>query len=156
MDSSTSPDERLRRDALRQRIGTLANLLDTAFRVPGTRIRFGVDALIGLIPGFGDVFGVVMGLWMIWQARGVRAPVRMQLKMLMNLLIEGVIGIVPIIGDAFDVMWQANQRNRQILMDWMDEQDRGKPPPSRFPWLWLALAALVVVGLFAWLLRTQT
>lgn len=154
MDSSTSPDERVRRDALRQRIGTLANLLDTAFRVPGTRIRFGVDALIGLIPGFGDVFGVAMGLWMIWQARGVRAPVRMQIKMLMNLLIEGVIGIVPIIGDAFDVMWQANQRNRQILMDWMDEQDQVEPPPSRFPWLWLALAALVVVGLFAWLLRT--
>ena len=131
MDPAALPDDQARREAVRQRIGSLANLLDTAFRIPGTRIRFGADALIGLIPGIGDVFGVALGLWMIWQARGVRAPLRLQIKMLLNLGIEGLIGIVPVIGDAFDVMWQANQRNRRILLDWMDSQDQVAPQPRR-------------------------
>ena len=154
MDPAALPDDQARREAVRQRIGSLANLLDTAFRIPGTRIRFGADALIGLIPGIGDVFGVALGLWMIWQARGVRAPLRLQITMLLNLGIEGLIGIVPVIGDAFDVMWQANQRNRRILLDWMDSQDQVAPQPRRAKGLWLGLAALAVVALLAWILHT--
>lgn len=152
MDTQTSPQAQAKRQQLRERLGKLANILDTAWQIPGTRIRLGADALIGLVPVAGDVVGLGLGLWMIWQARSVQAPPRLQGKMLLNLGIEAVIGIVPFVGDAFDVLWQANQRNRRVLIDWMDEQDRVDPPASKRGWLvWLAagcalLAALLWAG----------
>ena len=130
---------------LRQRLDDLATMLDSAIRIPGTQIRFGADALIGLIPGVGDLLGLALGLWLIWQARGVKAPGRLQLKMLGNLAIEAVIGVVPLLGDLFDVLWQANQRNRKVLIDWMDEQAQTEDLPKRRGWIiWLALGITVI------------
>lgn len=122
-------------------------MLDSAIRIPGTQIRFGADAVIGLIPGVGDLLGLALGLWMIWQARGVKAPGRLQLKMLGNLAIEAVVGIVPLLGDFFDLLWQSNQRNRKILIDWMDEQSKvDETPPARGWVLWVAVAAATIVA----------
>ena len=137
------------RAAVRQRISVLAQTLDTAFRIPGTRIRFGVDALIGLIPGIGDLFGLLLGLWLIWQARSVHAPVRLQLRMLANLGLETVVGIVPVVGDTFDVFWKANLRNRNVLIEWMDEQDQTHNPGRSSLWFWCLLGVAVLAGLIA-------
>lgn len=151
MNQQTSSSAQVQRQQLRTRLEQLANLLDTAWRIPGTRVRFGVDGLIGLVPVAGDLAGMAMGLWMIWQARSVKAPLRLQIKMLLNLGIEAVIGIVPLIGDAFDVLWQANQRNRRVLLKWMDKQDRTDAPKSRRGWMvWLAAAA-VLAGVVWWI-----
>ena len=150
MDIDTSVETQLQQQQLRQRLDRLARVLDTAFRIPGTRIRFGADALIGLVPGVGDVAGLALGLWLIWQARGVQAPAPLQMKMLGNLGIETLLGIVPVLGDAFDVLWQANQRNRQLLINWMDEQARlqQKPPPRPWPLILVGglLLALLLLG----------
>ncbi len=133
------------RQQLRLKLAQMARVFDTAWRIPGTRIRFGADALIGLIPGVGDLIGVATGLWLIWQARGVQAPPRLQLRMLGNLAIEGLLGIIPVLGDAFDVLWQSNQRNRKILVDWMDAQDaqERQAGAGRSPRSWLLPLLLI-------------
>jgi uncharacterized protein DUF4112 len=97
------------------RIDALATLLDTAFLVPGTNIRFGFDAMIGLIPGIGDVITTALSLYIVGEARALGAPRHLILRMLANVALDGVVGAVPLLGDAFDVMWRANRRNIALL-----------------------------------------
>lgn len=112
-----------------ERIQRVARLMDNAIGIPGTQLRLGLDALIGLIPGVGDVAGLVVGLWVVQQARGVGAPRKIQIDMLRNLAIETVLGSVPVLGDLFDVAWQANQRNWQLLDAWL----KSTAPPTATP-----------------------
>lgn len=141
-----------RRQVVRQRVTHLARLLDDLVGIPGTRLRIGLDALIGFIPVAGDLAGLALGLWLLWQAREVRTPWRLRLKMLGNLGVEAVIGLVPLFGDIFDIAWQANQRNRTLLLDWMDAEDRKAvaPPAGSLPWWPLALVALLLLAVFIW------
>ena len=97
------------------RLDALANLLDTAFIVPGTNIRFGADALIGLVPGIGDVVTTLISLYIVAEARALGAPRRVIARMLANVALDGVVGAVPIAGDLFDVAWRANRRNVALL-----------------------------------------
>jgi hypothetical protein len=108
----TRPRSRAERIA---RLDVLASLLDTAFIVPGTNIRFGVDALIGLVPGIGDVVTTLMSLYIVQEARALGAPRHLIARMLVNVALDGVVGAVPLLGDAFDVMWRANRRNMALL-----------------------------------------
>jgi len=108
----TRPRSRAERIA---RLDVLASLLDTAFIVPGTNIRFGVDALIGLVPGIGDVVTTLMSLYIVQEARALGAPRHLIARMLVNVALDGVVGAVPLLGDAFDVMWRANRRNVALL-----------------------------------------
>ena len=97
------------------RIDALATLLDTAFIVPGTNIRFGVDAMIGLIPGIGDVITTAMSLYIVREARALGVPHHLIVRMLGNVALDGIVGAVPLLGDVFDVMWRANRRNIALL-----------------------------------------
>ena len=108
----TRPRSRAERIA---RLDALASLLDTAFLVPGTNIRFGVDALIGLVPGIGDAITTLMSLYIVREARELGAPRHLIARMLVNVALDGVVGAVPLLGDAFDVMWRANRRNMTLL-----------------------------------------
>lgn len=93
----------------------LSHLLDDFLRIPGTQIRFGLDGIIGLIPGVGDVIGA-MASWIIILAAWLRGVPRITLaRMLANVAIETVIGSVPVLGDAFDIAWKANRRNFALL-----------------------------------------
>ena len=93
----------------------LSHLLDDFLRIPGTQIRFGLDGIIGLIPGVGDVIGA-MASWIIILAAWLRGVPRVTLaRMLANVAIETVIGTVPVLGDAFDIAWKANRRNFALL-----------------------------------------
>jgi hypothetical protein len=95
-------------------------LLDTAFVVPGTSIRFGVDGLIGLVPGIGDAVTTALSLYIVHEAWQLGAPRRVITRMLANVALDGFIGAVPVAGDVFDVMWRANKRNVRILREWLD------------------------------------
>ena len=97
------------------RIDALATLLDTAFIVPGTNIRFGFDAMIGLIPGIGDVITTAMSLYIVREARALGVPHHLIVRMLGNVALDGIVGAVPLLGDVFDVMWRANRRNIALL-----------------------------------------
>jgi hypothetical protein len=101
------------------RIDALATLLDTAFIVPGTNVRFGFDALLGLVPGIGDAVTTAMSLYLVHEARQLGVPRYLLLRMLGNVAIDGIVGAVPVLGDAFDVMWRANRRNVRLLQDWL-------------------------------------
>jgi hypothetical protein len=106
------------------RLDALANLLDTAFIVPGTNIRFGFDAMIGLVPGIGDAITTVISLYIVREARELGAPRHLVARMLVNVAIDGVVGAVPFLGDAFDVMWRANRRNMALLRKHLDNDNR--------------------------------
>ena len=106
------------------RLDALANLLDTAFFIPGTNIRFGVDAMIGLIPGIGDAITTLMSLYIVREARELGAPRHLIARMLINVALDGVVGAVPFLGDAFDVMWRANRRNMALLQNHLAAEAR--------------------------------
>jgi hypothetical protein len=93
----------------------LAQLMDSIFRVPGSRIRFGMDALIGLIPGIGDLVTSFVSLYLLSAARQFGVPRVTLLRMALNVVIDLVLGAIPFIGDAFDLFWKANQRNLALL-----------------------------------------
>ena len=104
------------------RIDALATLLDTAFILPGTNIRFGLDALIGLVPGIGDVVTTAMSLYIVHEAHQLGAPGHVLARMVANVALDGFVGAVPLVGDAFDVAFRANRRNIALLRDWMERE----------------------------------
>ena len=99
-------------------------LLDVAFIVPGTNVRYGIDGLIGLIPVIGDIITTAISLWLVREARALGAPWHLTMRMLGNVALDGVVGAVPLVGDAFDVMFRANVRNVKMLQRWMEKQPR--------------------------------
>jgi hypothetical protein len=105
------------------RLDALASLLDTALLIPGTDIRFGLDALIGLVPGIGDAVTTAMSLYIVHEARQLGAPGHVIARMLANVALDGVVGAVPLVGDAFDVMWRSNKRNMRLLYDWLEREE---------------------------------
>ncbi len=106
------------------RLERLARLMDDGGRVPRTSVRFGLDALIGLIPGIGDLVGGLISLYVLIEAWRLGAPRRLLMRMLLNILADGILGSVPVLGDLFDVAWKANRRNLRLLTDYL-ERTRG-------------------------------
>jgi hypothetical protein len=119
-----NPFANLTREQRIARIEAIAKLLDVAFVLPGTNIRYGIDGLIGLIPIVGDIITTAISLWLVREARALGAPWYITARMLGNVAVDGVVGIVPFAGDAFDVMFRANMRNVRLLRRWLDKQPR--------------------------------
>ena len=134
------PAERARLEDALQRLDNSARLLDSQFRIPFTRIRFGLDPLIGLLPGIGDAAGLVLSLYLMVEAVRLGAGTRQVVKMAGNVLVEFVVGLVPLFGDAFDFYWKANNRNAALLRSYIEKrlEPAGKP---RKPWVQYALIA---------------
>ncbi len=103
-------------------LDAIAKLLDVAFIVPGTKFRYGIDGLIGLIPVVGDIITTAISLWLVREARALGAPWHVTARMLGNVALDGVVGLVPVAGDAFDVMFRANVRNVRLLRRWLEKQ----------------------------------
>jgi hypothetical protein len=114
----------LTREERLARLDAIARLLDVAFVVPGTNIRYGIDGLIGLVPVIGDIITTAISLWLVREARALGAPWHVTARMLGNVAFDGVIGLVPVVGDAVDVMFRANIRNVRMLKRWLDKQPK--------------------------------
>ncbi len=97
------------------RIALIARLLDELITIPGTRHHLGLDAIVGLIPGFGDVASAAVGGWVILEAARFRLPRIVLARMVANTLVDLVIGVVPIVGDLFDVVFKSNSRNLSLF-----------------------------------------
>ena len=136
-------------DAKLAQARALARLLDRAFTIPGTKITFGVDALLGLIPGGGDVAGAVFSAWLILLGSRMGLPRHVLTQMVTNVAIDTLGGSVPVIGDLFDVAWKANSKNLAILERFADSQLEGKRVASKsLVYAAIALIALLVIGGF--------
>ena len=128
----------------RQRMEKLAWLLDGAIRIPGTRLKFGLDSIIGLIPVVGDVAGLLIGSAILYESLRIGAPRPLIYKMLRNSAVDALGGLIPGIGDLFDFAFKSNQRNARLLMEHLDALEaRSAAKAHRSP-----LLALLVVTAF--------
>ncbi len=120
-------------------------LLDSAFRVPGTQLRFGWDPIIGLVPWAGDVATALLACALIVQAHQMRVPRVVQLRMLINVAADVLVGLVPFLGDVADVFWKANARNMQLL----ERHAAQAQPPTLADYLFVGLVLAAVLAVAA-------
>jgi Domain of unknown function (DUF4112) len=114
-----------RSDAERfRRLDRLATLLDTALVIPGTRIRFGADALIGLVPAIGDAITTALSAYIVYEAHRLGAPTRLLARMIGNVALDTAITAVPVAGNVADVFFRANRMNIRLLREWMEREGR--------------------------------
>ena len=93
----------------------LAHWLDSRFRIPGTRIRFGLDSLLGLVPGVGDAATTLPAAYMLYRAHRLGVPKSMLARMGWNVVMDLAVGAIPVVGDLFDLGFKANRRNVELL-----------------------------------------
>lgn len=110
----------LERRAARERLERLAFLMDSAVRIPGLGIRVGADALLGLVPGLGNLATTVVSAWIVHEAWRLGVPKRVLLRMIGNVALDSMIGAVPVAGNVADVFWRANRRNVRLLARHLD------------------------------------
>ncbi len=106
------------------KLDALATLMDSAIVIPGTNIRFGADALIGLIPGIGDAVTAGVSCLIILEARRMGAPHHVVARMIGNVALDGLVGVIPVVGDIFDVAFRANLRNMRLLRKHFERVER--------------------------------
>jgi hypothetical protein len=104
------------------RVEALARLMDGVFTLPGTNLRLGLDAIVGLVPVAGDVISGLISSYLIWEARRIGAPRWLVARMMANTLLDTTLGAIPLVGDAFDVMFRANMRNMALLRRHMERR----------------------------------
>jgi hypothetical protein len=127
-----------------ENLDLLSRVLDDWFQIPGTSIRFGLDGIVGLIPGLGDILGglastiIIVAAWF----RGI--PYIALMRMVVNVGIEVIIGMVPLLGDAFDIAWKANRRNYALLTRHIHEPRRH----AWRDWVFLFLIGVVLLTIF--------
>ena len=132
---------------LLRRVQLVATVLDDAVRIPGTSFRVGIDPLVGLVPGLGDLLGGVASLYIILEAGRAGAPASVLLRMAANVGIDTVVGSIPVLGDLFDFGWKSNTRNARLL-----ERHLAQPAATRRASMALiigVLAALALLGVAA-------
>jgi len=113
-----------REEAARARLDAIARLLDSRWRVPGTGIRFGADAVLNLVPGFGLLAAKGVSAYLIWEARRLGVPFGTLLRMVGNVGLDAVISAVPLAGWVGDVFYRANLRNMALLREHLDRRGR--------------------------------
>ncbi len=128
------------------RATALARALDSAIRIPGTRIRVGLDPVAGLIPGVGDLVGAALASYLLVLAARHGAPSSILLRMASNLALDSLVGAVPILGDAFDVGWKANLRNLALLQQHLDRPAATRRSSRVFVAALFTGVALLAVG----------
>lgn len=136
-----------RRSSQFQRLSWISHLLDNAIPVPGTGFRFGLDPILGLIPAVGDGLGAILSVVIIWESAQLGASRPTLIRMIWNVLFEAVVGIVPVLGDLFDVTWKANAKNFSLLEQEIDAPDTSRQINQGFLILLLLGLGAILLGL---------
>ena len=140
--------EAKQRDTLR-RLEKFSRLTDSSIGIPFTRFKIGLDAIIGLLPGVGDLAGLLLSAYVLIEAQRVGASRAVKLRMLRNMGVDFLGGLLPVVGDAFDAIYKANTRNTLLLKRYLEAQLAVEPPPPPFPWkmlIGLSLLFAVILG----------
>jgi len=147
-----------RLSAAERRITLVGRILDDLVEIPGTKRRIGVEPVIGLLPGAGDLLSAIVGIWLIVEATRFKLPAVVVTRMALNTLVDLVIGIVPILGDLFDFAFKSNARNAALFRRYAADPTSS----TREHKLVLIGAILAIVGigwlvvtLIAWLLSVE-
>ena len=125
-------------DALRR----WARIFDSAFRIPGTQITFGIDPILGLVPGLGDMVSPVFSLFFIWHGLRLGVPKVVLARMVLNVLIDSGVGAIPVVGDLFDFGWKANAWNLALL----ERHAMPGRPATSADYLFVTLCAVVILA----------
>lgn len=132
-----------------ERARDLARVMDRAVRIPGTQIWLGLDAVIGLVPGFGDAAGALIAAYPLWVGARMRVGGPVLARMLLNVAVDAIVGAVPLLGDVFDVGWKANVRNVALLDAWAADPARTRSA-SRGVLVGVMAGVLLLVVALAW------
>jgi hypothetical protein len=127
----------------------IATWLDNAVRIPGTGVRVGIDPLLGLAPGLGDTVSALLSGWIVVRAAGLGASPATLARMTGNILVDALVGAVPVLGDIFDFGFKANQRNLVLLESQLADPDRRRVHDRRLVVAVAVAAVLIPVGLAA-------
>lgn len=130
-------------------LDALATLTDSAFRIPGLNIRFGLDSIIGLIPGLGDIITTLMSLYVL--AAGVRygVPRATMARMGLNVAVDAIVGAIPLVGDLFDVFWKANEKNVALIRRHVNAPLHDKTRFQRRDKWFVVIAAVILLAILA-------
>lgn len=110
-------------DATLARVRTVATLMDSRFTLPGTNVRVGLDAVLGLVPVVGDMAGQLVSVYLITEARRLGVPNPVLGRMIANTMVDALVGSIPIVGDVFDALFKANVRNLALLVRHLEQSD---------------------------------
>jgi len=140
-------------------LDTLAKLMDSQFKIPGTNLKFGLDAIIGLVPGAGDMAGFLVSGYMVIVMVQNGASGFVLARIMLNVLIDALIGSIPFIGDIFDFAFKANERNMKLVREhYLDGRHRGGAWKVIVPFLFILFAFFAGVvwmayALVGWLIN---
>jgi len=136
-------------DRSKAQLDHIAWLMDECIRIPGVNWRFGIDALIGLIPGAGDILGGLIGLLLLVRAFQYRLPKVVITRMILNNLIDVTVGSIPLLGDAFDFFWKSNSKNMTLFHEYAGQPEASTTRHWLFLWLLISLFLFVFFLIFA-------
>lgn len=139
-----------------QHLRKLSDLWDRSIVIPGIKFRIGLESLVGLIPLGGDAIGILLSIYILFQSLQFHLPRTVLLRMLFNIILDGVVGSIPILGDLFDTTWKANTRNVNLLEAHLRVQEPVNIPQTD-KWLFIQIfgilisVIIVLVSLFIWI-----
>lgn len=140
----------IERQKARKRLERVAWYLDNSIPIPGLEARIGIDGLIGLLPGVGDTLGALLSSYLLGEAARLGAPKSVLVKMAFNIALDALVGAIPVLGDLFDFVWKANQRNVELLNEYLDRPRKTVVSSRIFAWV-LAIALIGFVVFIGWL-----
>ena len=135
------------RSAALHRLRSLAHLLDNAIPIPGTSYRIGIDPIVGLLPGGGDLVMAAFSVYIVWESARLGLPRSTVIQMVSNLVLDTVTGTVPVAGDLLDVTWKANIKNIRLLEAHIDSPQHQKKADKGFVLLLLFGFLALVIGI---------
>lgn len=124
-----------------------AELLDSWFTIPGTKIQVGLDPILGLVTGIGDLAGASLSVYFMFYATRLGANSSVLLRMFMNIMADLIIGAIPILGDLFDVAWKANLRNVKLLEMLEEDPEELEKESTILMWILFIILVLILIGI---------
>ncbi|MBW4601367.1 MAG: DUF4112 domain-containing protein [Calothrix sp. FI2-JRJ7] len=132
-----------------QSLRKLSDLWDRSLGVPGTRFKVGLESLVGLLPVGGDFVGILLSVYILFQAIQFKLPKTTLAKMIFNIVIDGAVGSIPILGDIFDTTWKANTKNVNLLEAHLREPIQSRQKDEWFINIVIIVLVLTLIGIIS-------